>query len=80
MNKTTVNTRISNDLNATKPIISCLCCESALGNGNPRKRFCRGKCRILYWAIQEIIKEFKAGKANGLREFIKELAKEATKP
>lgn len=74
--KATVNGHLSHDLSQAKPA-ACLCCESPLEGNNSRKKFCCGKCRMFYWIMEEIIKEFKAGRANGLRGLIKELSEAA---
>lgn len=37
------------------------------------KAFCSDRCRLLYWAAGEIIREWKAGHAEGLRAVIEEL-------
>jgi len=56
---------------------TCLFCEKRLPPGNHRRKFCSEKCRLLYWAAGEILKAYRAGKADGLRGIIKELSRGA---
>ena len=53
----------------------CLCCEKELKSKNSRRKFCSDKCRLFFWAVSTLIKEFKAGRVNGLRHLIQELCK-----
>ncbi len=41
---------------------------------NVAKRFCSDHCRLVHWAARKTVKEYKDGKADGLRNFIEELA------
>jgi endogenous inhibitor of DNA gyrase (YacG/DUF329 family) len=36
--------------------------------------FCSPRCRLLFWTAGQILMEWKAGRADGLREIIRELA------
>jgi len=51
----------------------CLTCEKEIKSKNPNKKFCRDRCRLLHWTVNILIKEYKAGQVNGLRDLIKEL-------
>ena len=51
----------------------CKTCEREIKSGNSKKEFCHDRCRLLHWAVGKLVKEYKAGRANGLRSLIKEL-------
>ena len=53
----------------------CKTCESEIKSRNSKREFCCDRCRLLHWAIKILVKEYKAGRASGLRGFIKELCK-----
>ena len=73
MPKTIVNDCPSHDLTAEYHY-SCLCCKTKFKPKKTKagkdKKFCSSKCRLLYWALNEILKAFRVGKANGLRGLI----------
>jgi len=71
--RASVNGYQSHDLRS-KTRNTCDTCLSSLLPLKRERHFCSDKCRLLHWALKEIIKEFKAGKANGLKGLIKELA------
>jgi hypothetical protein len=74
--RTAVNGCFSHDLMA-KSLLSCPTCLSSFRPKKHNQKFCSDKCRIASWAANRFLKVFKAGKANGLRELIKELSKAA---
>ena len=60
-----------------KDSLSCPVCLSSFRRKKHNQKVCSEKCRITSWAANRFLKEFKAGRANGLRELIKELSKAA---
>jgi hypothetical protein len=48
----------------------CACCLGDIGTGH---RFCSPRCRLLHWAAREMVKEYLAGRADGLRAIIEKL-------
>lgn len=52
---------------------SCLCCEAEFKPKTSKRAFCKDRCRLLYWAAGEIVKEYQAGRASGLEAFIEQL-------
>jgi hypothetical protein len=56
----------------------CSTCEALF---RPRKRnksgrvFCSARCRLLFWTAGALLKAYRAGCADGLREVIEELKK-----
>lgn len=44
-----------------------------LSHHGERKRFCSPRCRLLRWAVGEIVKDYPAGRASGLRDLIERL-------
>jgi len=60
-----------------RPEKGCLCCGR---NFSPKKSwqdFCQPECKLISWCANRFLSAFKAGKANGLRDIIKELSKAA---
>jgi len=55
----------------------CLCCERKYKALTQRGKFCSPSCRLLYWAAHRLIREYRAGRANGLKELIQELKDES---
>lgn len=52
---------------------ACLCCSATFQAKAKGQRFCSSRCRLLYWAASEIVKEYQAGNANGLRSILEDL-------
>jgi len=63
----------SDDLKA-KDCLSCPVCLSSFKPKKHNQHFCRDDCRITSWAAHRFLKEFKAGRADGLKELIQELS------
>jgi len=60
-----------------KSEISCSTCGRKFRSKRRRKAeraFCSPRCRLLFWAAGEILEEWKAGRADGLRDLVRELA------
>ena len=51
----------------------CLCCAKGFRVIRPKQRFCSSRCRLLYWAAGQILREYSAGKASGLRVILERL-------
>ena len=51
----------------------CLSCQKNFSQIRPKQKFCSNRCRLLYWAAREIIREYSAGNAAGLREMIEKI-------
>lgn len=51
----------------------CTTCTKEIKSKNPRKEFCSDRCRLLHWTISTLVREYKAGRADGLRDLIQEL-------
>jgi endogenous inhibitor of DNA gyrase (YacG/DUF329 family) len=51
----------------------CLSCGQNIRLIRPKQRFCSSRCRLLYWAAGEIVKEYVAGNASGLQDIIDRL-------
>lgn len=49
---------------------ACLSCQRNFDQTRPKQKFCSNRCRLLYWAAREIMREYSAGNAAGLRELI----------
>src|SRR4030042_301948 len=54
--------------------VSCWCCRRGLRLMRKKKKFCWSRCRLLYWAAGEIIKEWRAGSASGLVKLMREIS------
>src|SRR4030042_573433 len=52
----------------------CLCCQKGFSLMRIKQKFCSSRCRLLYWAAGEIIKEWRAGSASGLVKLLRELS------
>jgi len=52
---------------------TCLVCEREFRPRKPWQTFCSARCRRLAWAVKELVREYLAGKANGLRDAIERL-------
>lgn len=50
---------------------ACAFCKSKFPITRIKQKFCSNRCRLLFWAAGEIIKEFQVGKAEGMREAVK---------
>jgi hypothetical protein len=73
-----INGCLSDDL-ITKDQLSCPVCLSPFQRNKHNHDFCSPKCRLISWYANQFLEAFKAGKANGLRELIKELVEAAQK-
>ena len=66
---------------AANPAVNAKCryCGSKLKADGPRRDrgFCGARHRLLFWALGEIVKDFKAGQAEGIREAIQNLSRSA---
>jgi len=51
----------------------CLCCAKGYRVIRPKQRFCSSRCRLLYWAAGQVVREYSAGKASGLRDMLERL-------
>lgn len=51
----------------------CLCCVKGFCVIRTKQRFCSSRCRLLYWAAGQILREYSAGKASGLRDILERL-------
>jgi len=51
----------------------CQVCENPLTDKKSNSKFCSPRCRLLFWAVKVLVKEWKAGRVNGLREMIQKL-------
>jgi len=51
----------------------CLCCWRTMSKIRPKQKFCSSRCRLLYWATGEILREYRAGNADGLRKMLKRI-------
>ena len=51
----------------------CQVCRQNVKGKRKGKKFCSDRCRLLFWAASTLVKEYKAGNVNGLRDLIKEL-------
>jgi endogenous inhibitor of DNA gyrase (YacG/DUF329 family) len=67
---------VSEDRKA-KDYLSCPVCLSSFSRKKHNQEFCSDKCRITSWAAHRFLKEFKAGKADGLKNIIQELSEAA---
>lgn len=52
---------------------TCWTCERPFRSKNKRREFCSDHCRLLFWAVKVLVKEWKAGRANGLKDKIQKL-------
>jgi len=55
----------------------CKLCEREFRALTQKGEFCSSRCRLLFWAAGEIVKEFRTGRANGLKNLIQELKDES---
>jgi hypothetical protein len=77
-----VNATLSHDPEVPRPnprLNLCRTCgaefKSKFKPGSKRKQeFCSPRCRLLRWAIKEILKVYRAGQADGLKPILGELA------
>jgi len=51
----------------------CQCCGKSYTAIRPKQRFCSNRCRLLYWAANEVVQEYLAGNADGLGELLRKL-------
>jgi hypothetical protein len=59
----------------TAPGAACKLCLLRLKPRPQKRSFCSDRHRLLYWAAGEILVEWKKGRADGLRDIIRELGK-----
>jgi hypothetical protein len=57
-------------------IDTCKLCGLRLKPKEQPRRFCSSRHRLLFWAAGEILVEWKKGRAPGLTDIIRKLAKE----
>jgi protein-arginine kinase activator protein McsA len=43
----------------------CAWCETAFQSKSSKQRFCSSRCRLLSWAVAEIVKDYHAGRGAG---------------
>ena len=43
----------------------CAWCETTFWPKSSRQRFCSSRCRLLSWAVAEIVKDYAAGRGAG---------------
>jgi hypothetical protein len=60
-----------------KDCLSCPVCLSSFSRKKHNQHFCSDECRITSWAAHRFLENFKAGKANGLKNIIQELSEAA---
>jgi len=51
-------------------------CQTCEGSFKPKKKgriFCSDRCRLLHWAAATLVKEYKAGRINGLKSLLRKL-------
>jgi hypothetical protein len=60
-----------------KSLLFCPVCLSSFRPKKHNQKVCSEKCRITSWAANRFLKEFKAGKADGLKNIIQELSEAA---
>ena len=53
----------------------CAFCKKPFAVAGIKQKFCSNRCRLLFWAAGEIVREFQAGNADGLKETVKKIAK-----
>ena len=53
--------------------ISCRLCLKTFKPKSRLNRFCSTRCRLLFWAAGEIVREYLAGEAPGIRDVIERL-------
>ena len=70
--RTTISGR-SEDRAAPTSRRLCLCCTKGFRAIRTKQRFCSSRCRLLYWAAGEILREYSAGNASGLRDILERL-------
>ena len=70
---TRASATIAGDSGRKSLLKHCLCCLAEFRPKNKRQGFCQDRCRLLYWAMGEIVKEYLAGRAAGLEPFIRRL-------
>ena len=51
----------------------CLCCAKGFRIIRTKQKFCSSRCRLLYWAASQVLREYSAGKASGLRDILERL-------
>jgi hypothetical protein len=55
--------------------VPCGFCLKRFRPKQASQRFCGARCRLLFWAAGEIVKDLEAGKADGIREAIRDLGR-----
>jgi hypothetical protein len=54
-------------------LVSCEFCLKSFQPYRRSQRFCGARCRLLFWAAGELIREREAGNAEGIRDIIEKL-------
>jgi hypothetical protein len=54
---------------------ACTCCAKDFQALHSRQKFCSNRCRFLYWAAGEAVREYLAGHAPGLGGMLEKLRK-----
>jgi len=52
----------------------CLTCRGEFRPLRPWQVYCSDKCRLVHWAARALDEAFKEGRADGLRDAVRELA------
>jgi hypothetical protein len=78
--QTTSNSAVYGNVSEDRTAKDCLSCPVCLSSFNLKKHnqhFCSDECRITSWAAHRFLEKLKAGRADGLIGFIKELSEAA---
>ena len=51
-------------------LVSCGFCLKIFRPYRPSQRFCGARCRLLFWAAREIVRERETGNAGGIKGII----------
>lgn len=54
-------------------LMPCGFCLKKFRSYRPSQRFCRARCRLLFWAAGELLRERSEGNAEGIRSIIERL-------
>jgi protein-arginine kinase activator protein McsA len=71
---------MSNRANHERAAKICALCETTFRPRNGKQRFCSSRCRLLSWAVKEIVKDYHAGKPAGARRLFDGLIKNGGGP
>jgi hypothetical protein len=64
------NSEESDSKAASRKTGGCLYCHKRFAVAMPKQKFCSSRCRLLFWAIGEIIKDLGSGKVKEVSEII----------